>query len=53
MAKKLEQRVFRWPGIQNGVVRLTAAQVGAVLEDLDWRRAHGIRPASPALRRGR
>jgi len=43
MAKKLEQGGFRWPGIQDGVMRITAAQLGALLEGLDWRREHGGR----------
>ncbi len=42
MAKRLEQGAFRWPRIQEGVMRLTAAQLGALLEGLDWRRVHGI-----------
>ena len=45
MAKRLEQGGFRWPGIQDGVMRLTAAQFGALLEGLDWRRIHGGRRA--------
>ncbi|WP_156437638.1 IS66 family insertion sequence element accessory protein TnpB, partial [Sphingomonas sp. CCH5-A5] len=28
MAKRLEQGTFRWPRIQEGVMRLTAAQLG-------------------------
>jgi transposase len=36
MAKRLEQGGFRWPGIQDGVMRLTAAQLGVLLEGLDW-----------------
>jgi hypothetical protein len=40
MAKKLESGGFKWPGIQDGVMRLTAAQLGALLEGLDWRRVH-------------
>lgn len=44
MAKRLEQGSFRWPRIQEGVMRLTAAQLGALLEGLDWRRVHGGRP---------
>lgn len=43
MAKRLEQGGFRWPGIRDGVMRLTAAQLGALLEGLDWRRLHGGR----------
>ena len=43
MAKKLEQGGFKWPRIQDGVMRLSAAQLGALLEGLDWRRVHGGR----------
>ena len=50
MAKKLEQGGFKWPGIQDGVMRLTAAQLGALLEGLDWRRVHGgRRPIAPQI----
>lgn len=50
MAKRLEQGRFRWPAIQDGVMRLTAAQFGALVEGLDWRRVHGgRRPIAPQL----
>ena len=50
MAKRLEQGAFRWPRIQEGVMRLTAAQLGALLEGLDWRRVHGgRRPIPPQI----
>lgn len=50
MAKKLESGGFKWPGIQDGVMRLTAAQLGALLEGLDWRRVHGgRRPQAPQI----
>jgi transposase len=39
-AKRLEDGKFQWPGISDGVVRLTAAQLQALLEGLDWRRVH-------------
>ena len=45
LAKTLEGGAFRWPSIQDGVMRLTAAQLGALLEGLDWRRVHGGRRA--------
>jgi transposase len=32
MAKKLEQGGFRWPDIQDGVMRITAGQLGAFHE---------------------
>lgn len=42
-AKRLEDGEFRWPKVQSGVMRLTAAQLGALLEGLDWRRVHEAR----------
>lgn len=39
-AKRLEDGEFRWPKVQDGVMRLTAAQLSALLEGLDWRRVH-------------
>lgn len=42
-AKRLEDGAFRWPNIQNGVMHLTAAQLSALLEGLDWRRVHAAR----------
>ena len=35
MAKRLEQGGFKWPSIQDGVMRLTAAQLCALLEDFE------------------
>jgi transposase len=32
MAKRLEEGSFRWPAIHDGVMRLTSAQLGALLE---------------------
>ena len=50
MSKRLEQGRFRWPAIQDGVMRLTAAQFGSLVEGLDWRRVHGgRRPIAPQL----
>jgi transposase len=43
MAKKLEAGAFSWPSVHHGVMRLTAAQLGALLEGLDWRRVHQAR----------
>jgi transposase len=39
-AKRLEDGKFRWPKVEDGVVRLTAAELSALLEGLDWRRVH-------------
>lgn len=40
LSKRLEEGKFCWPAISDGVVRLTAAQLQALLEGLDWRRVH-------------
>ena len=42
-AKRLEDGEFRWPKVQDGVMQLTAAQLSALLEGLDWRRVHEAR----------
>ena len=39
-AKRLEDGKFYWPKIEGGVIRLTAAQLSALLEGLDWKRVH-------------
>ena len=39
-AKRLEDGTFRWPSIEDGVIRLSAAQLSALVEGLDWRRVH-------------
>lgn len=46
-AKRLEQGKFRWPRIEDGVMRLSAAQLHALLEGLDWSRVHAVRAARP------
>jgi transposase len=42
-AKRLEDGEFRWPKVQDGVMRLSAAELSALLEGLDWRRVHASR----------
>jgi transposase len=43
VAKRLEDGEFRWPRIRDGVMRLSAAQLQALFEGLDWRRVHAPR----------
>ena len=43
VAKRLENGKFSWPAIDDGVMRLSAAQLQALLEGLDWRRVHEAR----------
>ena len=38
MTKKLDRGSFERPGIPEYVMRMTAAQLGALHEGLDWRR---------------
>jgi transposase len=42
-AKRLEDGIFRWPKIEDGVMRLSAAQLSALLEGLDRRLVHEAR----------
>jgi transposase len=43
VAKTLEQGAFRWPRVQDGVMRLTASQLTALLDGLDWARVYNRR----------
>ncbi|MEW6016733.1 MAG: IS66 family insertion sequence element accessory protein TnpB [Pseudomonadota bacterium] len=46
-AKRLERGRFVWPVVEGGAVALTAAQLGYMLEGIDWRNPqHTWRPAS-------
>jgi transposase len=47
VTKRLEDGRFRWPAIQDGVMRLSPAQLSALLEGLDWSRMHMRRVRSP------
>jgi len=42
-AKRLEDGIFRWSKIEDGVMRLSSAQLSALLEGLDWRPVHEAR----------
>lgn len=48
LAKRLEGGQFRWPRIEDGVMRLSAAQLSALLEGLDWSRVHAREIARPS-----
>ncbi|MGD9805858.1 MAG: IS66 family insertion sequence element accessory protein TnpB [Hyphomicrobiaceae bacterium] len=45
--KRLEGGQFRWPKIDDGVMRLSPAQLSALLEGLDWSRVHARRVVRP------
>jgi transposase len=38
--KRLEQGAFRWPPITDGVMKLTSAQLAALVDGMDWSRLH-------------
>jgi len=46
-AKRLENGKFVWPRVQDGVMRLSAAQLASLLEGLDWKRVHPVRSTRP------
>ena len=48
LAKRLEAGQFRWPRIEDGVMRLSAAQLSALLEGLDWSRVVAREVARPS-----
>lgn len=47
LAKRLEGGTFRWPKVEDGVMRLSPAQLSALLEGLDWSRVHAQRVVRP------
>jgi transposase len=47
VSKRLDQGKFRWPRIEDGVMRLTPGQLTALLEGLDWTRVHAPRVRAP------
>lgn len=47
VSKRLEQRAFKWPPITDGMMRLSPAQLAALVEGLDWTRVHVPEVARP------
>ena len=47
VSKRLEQGSFRWPAINEGVMRLTSSQLSALLEGMDWARVRAVRVQAP------
>jgi transposase len=40
---------FKWPPVNDGVMRLSGAQLAALFEGLDWRRVYAPRIARPKV----
>lgn len=49
LAKRLEGNQFRWPRIEDGVMQLSAAQLAALLEGLDWARVVPLAVEAPRV----
>jgi transposase len=47
VSKRLEDGRFKWPPIMGGLMRLSPAQLVALLEGLDWTRVHVPRVLRP------
>jgi transposase len=47
--KRLEGAKFKWPAISDGVMRLSAVQLAALFEGLDWRRFYAPRIRRPQV----
>jgi transposase len=45
--KRLEHNAFRWPPISDGVMRLSASQLAALMDGMDWSRLHARDVAQP------
>ena len=46
-AKRLDEDKFRWPQVANGVIRLAAPQLMALVEGMDWTRVKAERHRQP------
>jgi len=46
--KALDEGSFKWPPISEGVMKLSSAQLSALIEGLDWTRVHPPRRARPS-----
>ena len=45
--KRLEDHVFTWPAIKDGMMRLNHAQFEALFSGLDWRRVRAVEARRP------
>jgi transposase len=45
--KRLDEAKFRWPKIEDGVMRLSPVQLSALFEGLDWSKVRAVRKLPP------
>jgi transposase len=48
---RLEHGAFRWPPIADGMMRLTSAQLAALVDGMDWSRLHARDVTRPTASR--
>lgn len=46
-AKRLDEHAFHWPRIESGVIRLSSAQLTALVDGMDWTRVRTLRNRRP------
>lgn len=46
-AKRLEEGRFYWPPIEDGTIRLSGAQLSALLEGMQWTRVRAVEARAP------
>lgn len=46
-AKRLDEHGFHWPRIENSVIRLSMAQLMALVDGMDWTRVKAIEARRP------
>jgi transposase len=49
--KSLDEGMFKWPPVVDGVMKLSTAQLAALLDGLDWTRVHPARQRRPTALR--
>lgn len=47
-AKRLDEHGFHWPRIADGVIHLSAAQLMALIEGMDWTRVKAVTVRRPS-----
>lgn len=45
--KRLEKGAFKWPPVVDGVMRMNAPQLAALLSGMDWTRMHAVPMNAP------
>jgi transposase len=45
--KRLDEDRFRWPRLSDGVLKLSWAQLTALVDGMDWTRVHAVRRRRP------